>query len=266
MFFEKNNSGDNMNNSKKYIKTDLAIELLKENEFENNIKISNNIMVTKIHLDKDKSVLFKKPIGNYITISFDDIYKDKFEIIDVLKRELKRIIGDAKKILLVGLGNEKSTPDSLGPRVINEIYTSSDIYAISPGTYSGIDTFDYIEALSLKLNPNLIIIIDSLVSKSLDRINKTIQMSDTGISPGSGINNSKKEISYKTLKIPVIAIGTPTVVDAKTIVSDILNSDKFYIPEHYNFMVTPREIDFDIKNLSFIISEAINKTLYDNSL
>lgn len=243
-----------MNNKKKYVKTDLAIELLKEKKDYNYTNIIDNIKVTKIYLDFEKSKLYNKSIGNYITIIFDDAYKYENEIVDVLKNELFKLIKNKEKVLIIGLGNRNSTPDSLGTEVVEKIIVSDKVCAISPGVYTGIETFDYVEALSKKIKPTVIILVDSLVSGSFDRINKTIQMSDTGISPGSGVRSNKKEISYSNIKVPVISIGVPTVADIK----NIINEDNIF-----DLMVTPKEIDFDIKILSNIISNAINKSLYD---
>ena len=127
-----------MNNKKKYVKTDLAIELLKEKKDYNYTNIIDNIKVTKIYLDFEKSKLYNKSIGNYITIIFDDAYKYENEIVDVLKNELFKLIKNKEKVLIIGLGNRNSTPDSLGTEVVEKIIVSDKVCAISPGVYKGI--------------------------------------------------------------------------------------------------------------------------------
>jgi len=148
-------------------------------------------------------------------------------------------INSKAKCLVVGLGNYKSTPDSLGPKVINKIVVTRHLYLIdeleveegyrnvscfTPGVMgtTGIEAKDFIFGLCNEIKPDFVIAIDALASSSIDRVNKTIQMTNTGISPGSGVGNNRVEISESTLGVPVIAIGIPTVVDAVTIVSDTL--------------------------------------------
>ena len=148
--------------------------------------------------------------------------------------------------LIIGLGNSKSTPDSLGPLTVNNIIVTNHLFELNelsdeyrrvsvlvPGVMgqTGLETSDVISSIVDKFKPNFIILVDALASQSVERVNKTIQMTDTGIHPGSGIGNSRKEISYETLNIPCIAIGVPTVVDAITIVSDTIN----YMHKHYTY-------------------------------
>lgn len=253
-----NNTGETMIKGKKYIKTDLAIELIDEREAKNSIKIGKGITIDRIYLDTTK---YGKSIGNYITISFTDFNKDT--IVDILSDELDKMLANYKRILVVGLGNHRVTSDSLGPLVIENIVISKNVYAVKISPDTGIETFSYIKALTNSLCPNIIIVIDSLVSKSIDRLSKTIQMSDTGITPGSGVGKYKKEISIKTLNVPVISIGAPTTVEVKTIISDILDKE---VDISNNFLVTPKDIDYDIKYLSYIIADSINKSLYKDTL
>lgn len=327
--------------SKYQIRTDLAID-----ELENKVKLKgvksknskiDNINITEVILDKENDLGKKK--GKYITLEFEDITdSDNSEkVSNVLIKILKDIIKIEKDSygLIVGLGNDKSTPDSLGPLTINNIIVTNHIYvldelsdnynrlsAISPGVMgeTGIETSDIIESIVERIKPSYLIVIDSLASKSIERLNKTIQITDTGIHPGSGIGNKRKEISEETLGIPVIAIGVPTVVDAAVIVSNTidfiyknyefnknyannpksrltfnnvnylntnieeskeekekllglvgtLNEEELQTfiyevlnPIGYNFMVTPKEIDFIIQKLSLIISNSINKVIHN---
>lgn len=234
------------------IHTDLVIEqindknLIKE-EVINNIKISRVVM--------DKNNLLNKKDGNYITIELTDItnYEDRENVGKVLVKEIKDILNknnikDNYECLVIGLGNKKSTPDALGPMVIDNILVTRHLFelnadvkegirkvsAIIPGVMgnTGIETIDIIKGIVDNVKPKFIIVIDSLCASSIERLNKTIQLTDTGIHPGSGIGNMRKEISKNTLGIPVIAIGVPTVVESVTIVNDTLE----YMFMHLNYL------------------------------
>lgn len=234
------------------IHTDLVIEqindkkLIKE-EVINNIKISRVVM--------DKNNLLNKKEGNYITIELTDItnYEDRENVGKVLVNEIKDILNknnikDNYECLVIGLGNKKSTPDALGPIVIDNILVTRHLFelnadvkegirkvsAIIPGVMgnTGIETIDIIKGIVDNVKPKFIIVIDSLCASSIERLNKTIQLTDTGIHPGSGIGNMRKEISKDTLGIPVIAIGVPTVVGSVTIVNDTLE----YMFMHLNYL------------------------------
>ena len=238
--------------SKYQIRTDLAIDYFEEKKELKGVKYDNynidEIKITNVELDSKNELNKKK--GKYITLEFNDVtdMENKKKLIKILSKELKNIIKINKKSfgLVVGLGNDKSTPDSLGPLVINNIIVTNHLYllnelspnftrvaAINPGVMgeTGIETSDIIESIVKKIKPDYLIVIDSLASKSIERLNKTIQITDTGIHPGSGIGNKRKEISTSTLGIPVIAIGIPTVVDASVIVRDSIN----FIYKNYAF-------------------------------
>ena len=238
---------------KKYqIRTDLAIDYVEEKQDLKGVKhkteIIDNIIITDVELSENN--LLNNKQGKYITLEFEDVTdKDnKDKVINILTSILKKILKLNKDSfgLIVGLGNDKSTPDSLGPLVVNNITVTNHLYilnelsdgykrlsAINPGVMgeTGIETSDIIESIVNKIKPSFLIVIDSLASKSIERLNKTIQITDTGIHPGSGIGNKRKEISLETLGIPVIAIGVPTVVDATVIVSDTIN----FIYKNYAF-------------------------------
>lgn len=241
--------------SKYQIRTDLAIDVIDEKRHlkgvRQNIKNIDDIIVTDVYL-KENNALGKKS-GNYITIEFDDVTdsnnysKVKNVVIKTLKKMLKRMnVKDNDICLFIGLGNAKSTPDSLGPLCAKDIIVTNHIFelgdlseefrrvcCITPGVTgtTGIETSDIISSIVKKLKPDFIIAVDALASQSIERVNKTIQMTDTGIHPGSGVGNERKEISKETLNIPVLAIGIPTVVDASVIVSDTIN----YMYKHYSF-------------------------------
>ena len=232
---------------------DEVIENKKINTIKTNIEEIDNIKVQNIYLDKENSKLINKKVGNYTTIMFDDItdYDNKEKVKNVFTNELKKIIENLNlkeniSALVIGLGNDKSTPDSLGPLSVNNIVVTNHLYmldqledgfiptsAFIPNVtgVTGIETSNLIKSVVKTVKPSVLIVIDSLASSSIDRVNKTIQITDTGIHPGSGVENSRKEISFETIGIPVIAIGVPTVVDATVIVSDTIN----YMQKHYAF-------------------------------
>ena len=226
--------------SKYNIRTDLIIE---NNELIHDEKNVDGLVITTTKKD-----------GNYITLSFNDITdNDNFckvletftEIIDDILKLNK--INEGAKALIIGLGNVLSTPDSLGVKVLDDIIvtghmyetgTVSDgmrcVYAFSPGVMAstGIESARIIKSLINEIKPDFVIAIDALASRNLERINKTIQITDTGIHPGSGIGNNRVEISMKTIGIPVIAIGVPTVVMSSVIVYDTLD----YLVKHISYI------------------------------
>lgn len=276
--------------------TDLTIESLKHNniDLKQTINKYDDIIVTDIDVDDKTSKIIDKKKGKYITIEFEDATDsdNQDNIIKVLTNELKKFINinNDQLVLIIGLGNEMSTPDSLGPKCIDNIVVTNHIYELNllDNSYNrvalfkpsvvgktGIETSNIISSIVDFLKPKLVIVIDSLASSSIDRLNKTIQITDTGINPGSGIGNKRKEISSDTLHIPVIAIGVPTVVSALNIVNDTLN----YLYKNYNYkddkfdklfkelfndfdlVVTPTEIDYVIECLVKIISSSINNIM-----
>lgn len=273
------------------MRTDLALEarelFLKSADIKDKILSSknkkDNIIIQSVEiLDERTSQVIKKPVGKYITLESEDFKLSDPALIKnasyVLKEELLNILKTIsyKTILIVGLGNRNITSDALGPQVISKVmvtrhlkeympeHIDDDIMpvsAISPGVLgiTGIETNDIISAVCKKVNPDLVFVIDALASSSPKRIATTIQITDTGINPGSGVGNNRKEISKNSLGIPVIAIGVPTVVDLVSVVSP---SDKNNFEK--DFFVTPKEIDRLIENLSKIIANGINLSLHNN--
>lgn len=235
------------------IRTDLAIESIGNNEIKQDIEDYGNVKVTSVILDKKSSKLINKKEGTYITIEFDDVTDSENydKVKDIFTKQISKFletinIKEDDSCLIIGLGNSKSTPDSLGPLTIDNIIVTSHLYklgvasegfrcvsAISPGVtgQTGIETSDLIKSIVDAENPSFLIVVDALASSSVDRVNKTIQITSAGIHPGSGIGNSRKEISFETINKPVVAIGIPTVVDAVTIVADTIN----YMYKHYSY-------------------------------
>ena len=217
----------------------------KSKNIEEIIRYVDDIKISNITLKEDEPLINRKK-GFYTTIFFNDITDNSNEkkVVDILTEELKEFLSkmnikENDKILIIGLGNSKSTPDMLGPKVVEKIIVTShikklvgslekgykEVSVLSPGVMgtTGIETKDIVLGVVNEIKPDFLIFIDALSSDRLDRVNKTIQITNTGISPGSGIGNNRKELSFETLNIPVLAIGVPTVVDAITIVRDTIN-------------------------------------------
>lgn len=307
-------------------RTDLATErrdlYQKANNIENQIdglesqkeEVDENIKIERVKITNENGEkAIGKPMGNYITI---DIKKLKIAQDEELKKasetlanELRKVIDehiDKKgEILVVGLGNIYVTPDALGPKVINNIEVTRHIInylpqyveegtrmvsAISPGVLgtTGIETLEILKGIVDNTNPKLVIVIDALASRSIERISSAIQISDTGIVPGAGVGNTRAELSIKTLGIPVIAIGIPTVVETAVLVNDSLDlfitklqeeaKSNDYLnqlkaednyeeikealdPNDYNLIVTPKEIDELIENMATVVSGGINNAV-----
>jgi spore protease len=312
------------------IRTDLALEAkeIYENEAGEEIdgvrineRLRDDIKITDVKITGDVGEKkIGKPRGSYITVDipkyahYDGETRDKLG--KVVSEELKCVIDSIEPeidknmtVLVVGLGNWNITPDSLGPKVVSKLMITRHlrqlipdkiderirpVCAVSPGVLgiTGMESSEIIRGIVDKIKPNLIICIDALASRKVERVNATIQISNTGISPGSGVANRRMELSEKTLGIPVIAIGVPTVVDAATMANDtidlVLNEmiskseigGKFYEmlksidreekrklilevlnPYSENIMVTPKDVDMVIEAISKMLSSAINMAL-----
>lgn len=248
-----------MNNQQ--VRTDLAVEakdmyVESEKKTAGSIKgviveekEEDNIKVIYVEVDEVGSEKIGKKPGSYITIYTDGVTSQdtsgQEKAAEVLARELKGLLNknqikkDAKG-LIVGLGNLSVTPDALGPMTVEKVLVTSHLFeldhetvaegyrsvaAVSPGVMgvTGIETSDIIFGIVDKFQPDFVIAIDALASRSIERVNETIQLSDTGIHPGSGVGNKRKELSKETLGLPVISLGIPTVVDAVTITSDTID-------------------------------------------
>ncbi|MGN0173816.1 MAG: GPR endopeptidase [Acutalibacteraceae bacterium] len=267
-------------------RTDLAIERREVSPHtDDGLKVDeytvDNVKITAIEvLNKTGEAAIQKPKGNYITIETEKL--DTGEMVD--KNLAKVVAGELEKILpngsalVCGIGNSHITPDALGPDCISHILATRHIgeelakmigfdnlrsvTAISPGVLgqTGIETGEIIRAVIDKTNPDFVIAVDALASRKLSRLGRTIQIADTGIIPGGGVANSRNELSKKTLGVPVISIGVPTVVDANTLVNDIADNEIEYQGASA-MIVTPKEIDLLISHSARLISHSINCAL-----
>ena len=310
------------------VRTDLAVEAKEMYTEDNNSEIDGvsveeledeGTKITKVSiLNEDGAKKMGKPVGTYITLDIPEFTAYDGGLMDdvskALGRTLKRLINMKNDMLalVVGLGNWKVTPDALGPKVTEGIMVTrhlkdvmpdvidDSVYkvaAIAPGVLgvTGVETGEIIKGLVEKIKPDVVVCIDALASRKIDRVNRTIQISDTGISPGAGVGNNRMRINEESLGVKVIAIGVPTVVDAATIANDtidlvlddLINQSEegkdFYnmlkkvnkeeksklIREVLNpyvgtLVVTPKEVDLMIDSLSKIIANGINIGLQPN--
>lgn len=242
-------------------------------------------------LDETGEQSLGKPKGTYITITLPENHDEEqfTNACLALSAELRELISDSGKeqILIVGLGNRYITPDNLGPNSLRHTMVTRHLVekvkeyfgnfrpvsTLEAGVLAntGVESAEIVRALTEKVHPSAVIVIDALASRRLSRVCTTIQLADTGIVPGSGVGNSRAEISQATLGVPVIAIGVPTVVDAGTLAADLMESagignadpDKFG-DVGGNLIVTPRDIDEKMGELAKIIGYSINLALQEN--
>mgnify|MGYP004534887807 FL=1 len=314
------------------IRTDLALETqekmqeekvelkgvrFKEETIHKNLTISTVVIETE-----NGAKAMEKPKGTYITIEARDMDEEDEsyhrEISEQLAKVIKQLIGTKKEdlsVLVVGLGNRAVTPDALGPRVVDNLYITRHIireygnYAfgrkhvnrissIVPGVMAqtGMETMEIVNGVVKETRPDVVIAIDALAARNTKRLNRTIQVTDTGINPGSGVGNHRHALNEKSIGVPVVAIGIPTVVDAATIVNDTMynlimamnqdrdlktighslgnlnEAEKYELirellsPNLNTMFVTPKDIDESVKRLSYTISEALNIAFVDRNI
>lgn len=240
-------------------------------------EFSGQTKITRIEIkSKEGAEALSKPLGKYITIEFklkNISLPENEEEIEVVAKEISALLPQKEGCILVaGLGNHNITPDAVGPKTVERTVSTRHISqeinmrsvaAIAPGVMgqTGIETAEIIKSVCDRINPSCVIVVDALASKSTDRLCKTIQICDSGISPGSGVHNKRAELSKESLGVPVIAIGVPTVVDALTIATDFSANEISDTRKLSNLMVTPREIDSLILNISHLLSLSIGRAL-----
>ena len=241
--------------------------------------------ITCVQIDSlEAAQQLHKPCGKYITIQTPPLWNsllDPQEEIDAAADSIRQMLPSHGGILVVGLGNSGVTPDALGPQVVGRTLATRHLgdqlarqigldslrktAAIAPGVMgqTGIETGEIVLALVNFIRPAAVISIDALAAQDYSRLGSTIQIANTGISPGSGVQNSRKELSERTLGVPVISVGVPTVIDGATLAAQFTGQDRGKIdPEAARAMVTPREVDRMIGHAAKFISLAVNKALY----
>lgn len=294
-------------------RTDLALEV--RESFEEDTEVKGVILQEKIDKKKEirvTTVIIKdeqgakamgKPIGTYITIEAPKLKEDSEDYNKQISQEIETYVKqlakgfERKHVLIAGLGNREVTPDALGPQVVENLFVTRHLIkeygeefqkkhkmecvsAISPGVMAqtGMETGEIIAGIVKETNIDLIIVIDALAARSVSRLNSTVQITDTGISPGSGVGNNRKALNKESIGVDVIALGVPTVVDAATIVDDSV--ERFLQKQGYgekeingflqelndktmrNMFVTPKNIDDSMKQISYTISEALNHCFF----
>lgn len=281
------------------VRTDLALEAkesVSEKEaglhgvnVEENYDPETNIRVTHVSIDtKNAAKVLSKPMGQYITIeapnmveSDEDYHR---EISLVLARELRKMLpGEEISVLVVGLGNRDVTADALGPQVVDNLFVTrhvvktygkaafqdglvNQVSCVEPGVTArtGMDAAEIIQGVVRQTEPDALVVVDALAARSIKRLNRTIQITNTGIQPGSGVGNHRSSLTRESMGLPVIAIGVPTVVDAATIVADALGGigkesrEINGFGELSNLYVTSKDIDGVMKYLSYTLSEGLN--------
>lgn len=315
-------------------RTDMADERVDEYKKVNNLssldgievlqKNNDLVTITRVNvLNKNGEEALQKKIGSYITVETKDIkYLDDDQenvLVKCVGDEIKELVNSINKnnasILIVGLGNEYITPDALGPKVVKNINitrhfinltkdlidkNTREVSAILPGVLgtTGIETSEIVKSVVEKIKPNLVIAIDSLASSSMQRIGNTIQLSNTGITPGAGVKNKREGLNLETLNVPVIALGVPTVVDFVTLTNEaidkmiektknevdelenideeevekfikFLNNESRYemvanLLDSSSYILTPKEVDELIDITSSIIGKSLNLALEIN--
>lgn len=285
------------------IRTDLAVEAREnagdESENLHGVRVEEytlqkeEIHVTKVFIEsKNGSKALGKPMGIYVTLEVPNMVEADLDYHEEISIQISKILKEMmpnkdqeKKILVVGLGNRDVTADALGPRSVDNLLITrhvihqfgaaaydkekmNQISAIAPGVMAmtGMEAAEIVSGIVGETKPDLIIAIDALAARSTKRLNRTVQITNTGIHPGSGVGNYRNALTEESMGIPVFAIGIPTVVDAGTIVKDIMDKQGFKgteepagLAELNKFYVTGKDIDEIIKRLSFTVSEALNK-------
>lgn len=251
-------------------------------EVEESCDEERDVRLTRVKIVSERGAReMGKSRGTYLTLEApglaspdEDYHREVSEVIADLLRELT---GTAESVLVAGLGNRDVTPDALGPQAVSNLMITRHLIreygremmgmdgccvvsGIVPGVMAqtGMETSEILQGIIEETRPDLLIVIDALAARSTRRLGRTVQITDTGIQPGSGVGNHRGSLTKESLGIPVIAIGVPTVVEAAAIVYDAQgNCEK--MPPHLNGMfVTPKNIDEMIKQLSFTLSEALN--------
>lgn len=271
------------------LRTDLALEkreLLGREEpegVESEESDQGGVKFTKIRVINEKgSEALGKPIGTYITAEIPELMKNPVtdeDMIEAVAAQLRSLLPNEGSILAVGLGNTRITPDAVGPKSVSMVLATRHIgkelsdeiglgalrsvAGFVPGVLgrTGLEAAESVKGLVGAVSPSAIIVVDALAARKLSRLGTTIQISDIGIIPGSGVGNARKEITERSVGVPVISVGIPTVVDVGTLVADLTGSNSEIPSESRDMIITPREIDIVIERASELIGMSINKAL-----
>lgn len=280
------------------VRTDLALEARESIEdkaeglhgvtVEEEYDEACDVHITKVVVEtKNGAKILGKPMGTYITLEAPAMTEPEEdyhqEISEILAREIREILPEPDReqsILVVGLGNREVTADSLGPNVVDNLfinrhivreygkvaYNRSKMHQVSslvPGVMAktGMESAEIIKGVIGETKPDMVIVIDALAARSTKRLNRTIQITNTGIHPGSGVGNHRNAITKESLHVPVLALGVPTVVDAATIVGDAMGERPVALKELNNMYVTTKDVDQQIQQISHILCDGINKAL-----
>ena len=280
------------------VRTDLALEARESIEdkaeglhgvtVEEEYDEACDVHITKVVVEtKNGAKILGKPMGTYITLEAPAMTEPEEdyhqEISEILAREIREILPEPDReqsILVVGLGNREVTADSLGPNVVDNLfinrhivreygkvaYNRSKMHQVSslvPGVMAktGMESAEIIKGVIGETKPDMVIVIDALAARSTKRLNRTIQITNTGIHPGSGVGNHRNAITQESLHVPVLALGVPTVVDAATIVGDAMGERPVALKELNNMYVTTKDVDQQIQQISHILCDGINKSL-----
>ena len=272
--------------------TDFADEMISEESVGQGYRHTKvqkgDITINHIIVHDQQNPLHKKP-GDYISISFSCLHDrtQRSALVDVIKKCLCKLIqqqGQIKRILVVGLGNRDFVSDALGPQVVKEVFVTAHLYhqgilsnlqgtrevaVLAPGVMgqTGMESSVIIENVANAYRPDLIVAVDALATRYLRRINRVIQMNNTGIQPGSGIGNHRKQIDQDTLHVPVIALGVATVTSIYAIIEEVLGETCAESIEEYqnrqeDFVVTPKAMDEELLHLASILANAMNRSFH----
>ncbi|MBQ4561704.1 MAG: GPR endopeptidase [Clostridia bacterium] len=281
-----------------FIRTDLASEARRAVNLENirgiwySEKEISGLRVSDMKITTEEgSSIIGKPVGRYVTVECGKVWLlsdiEKENIVSVIAEYVEELVPKGNRTVLVaGLGNRDVTPDALGPRTVDGLIVTrhvkeadpelferigqEEIAAVAPGVVgqTGIETLELICGAVDRVKPSVLIVVDALAARSVDRLGTTVQISDTGIAPGSGIGNRRREINRTSIGVPVIAIGVPTVVDSSTLVYDALSRAgieeidsalRGVLENGRNFFVSLKESDVAVAETAELISSALNR-------
>ena len=228
-------------------------------------------------LDERGAQALGKPCGTYLTIDIGTVRRSDAEgfsnAAEVIAQLLKPLLPEDGCILTAGIGNADMTPDALGPLTLDHLLVTRHLSEVLPDFRSsaavsagvlgttGIEVAEWVRGIAQRVQPSAVILVDALAARSLDRLCTTIQIADSGLIPGSGVGNHRMALNRETLGIPVISIGVPTVVEARTLARDLLRGDTPEFLERETLFVTPDSIDAKIRDLAKLIGYGINLAL-----